>query len=224
SPVPNNLSFRADVVRTYAKTQLRNAALTTVGIDPTFEKSFTFNRFYDVRWNLTQGLSLDYNARANAIIDEPDGELDTDYKRDEVLDNLNNFGRMKNFDQSVALNDRLPLDKLPFTDWISADLRYQAGYNWAAGSYNPYLPDSVISLKELYGNTIQNTRERTLTGNMDLTKLYNKVKVLKAINEPPRRRGRNEQADTVRSVTDNKFVTGFLKVLMSVKSINATYS
>src|SRR5690606_39044152 len=47
SPVPNQLTFRAEAVRTFAKTQLRNADLTTVGIDPTFEKSFTFNRFYD---------------------------------------------------------------------------------------------------------------------------------------------------------------------------------
>ena len=224
SPLPSSLDFRADVVRTFAKTQLRNANLSTVGIAPTFEKSFTFNRFYDVRWNLTQGLSLDYNARAHAIVDEPYGALDSDNERDEVLDNLKNFGRMENFDQSVALNYRLPLDKLPFTDWISADFRYAAGYNWASGSYNPYLADSVVSLKELYGNTIQNTRERTLAGNLDLTKLYNKVKILKEINEPPRRRGRNEEADTIKSITDNKFLTGALKFLMSVKSINMTYS
>src|SRR5690606_25316941 len=61
SPVPTNLAFRADVVRTFAKTQLRNANLGIAGIDPTFEKSFIFNRFYDLRWNLTRGLSFDYN-------------------------------------------------------------------------------------------------------------------------------------------------------------------
>ena len=224
SPVPASLAFRADVVRTFARTQLRNSNdIFGVGLEPTFEKSFTFNRFYDLRWNLTRGLSLDYNARANAIVDEPDGDLDTEAKKDEVFDNLKNFGRMKSFDQSVALNYRLPLDKLPFTDWISAEARYAAGYNWTSGAYNPYLPDTVVSLKEIYGNTIQNTREKTLTGNMDLTKLYNKVKILNTINNPPRK-GRNAKADTVKSVADNKFLTGFLKVIMSVKSVNLTYS
>src|SRR5690606_38183349 len=133
------------------------------------------------------------------------------------------FGRMKTFDQSVALNYRLPLDKLPFTDWISTDIRYAAGYNWTAGAYNPYLPDTVVSFKELFGNTIQNTRERTVTSNFDLTKLYNKVKVLNEINAPPRR-SRNPAADTVKRVTDNKFLTGILRLLMSLNSVNATYS
>lgn len=223
SPVPTNLAFRADVVRTFAKTQLRNANLGIAGIDPTFEKSFIFNRFYDLRWNLTRGLSFDYNARANAIVDEPFGDLDTDTKKNEVWDNLMSFGRMKSFDQSVAFNYRVPLDKLPFTDWISSDVRYVAGYNWNSGSYNPYLEDSVQSLKELYGNTIQNTREQSISGNVDMMRLYNKVKVLNRINNPPRR-GRATEADTVRSITDNKFVTGFLKVLMSLKSVNLTYS
>src|SRR5690606_18599737 len=97
SPVPTNLAFRADVVRTFAKTQLRNANLGIAGIDPTFEKSFIFSRLYGLRCNLTRGLSFDYNARANAIVDEPFGDLDTDTKKNEVWDNLMSFGRMKSF-------------------------------------------------------------------------------------------------------------------------------
>jgi len=46
NPVPSNLSFRADLDRRFTRTQLRNGDLTTDGIDPFFEKYFTFNRLY----------------------------------------------------------------------------------------------------------------------------------------------------------------------------------
>ncbi len=51
-----------------------------------------------------------------------------------IWENLKNLGRNTNFDQLAAINYRLPLDKFPLTDWISADARYAAGYTWTAGS------------------------------------------------------------------------------------------
>ena len=66
SPIPNNISVRFDLDRRFVKTQFRNENLTTEGIVPNFEKFFTFNRVYNVRWGLTKSLSMDYAARANA--------------------------------------------------------------------------------------------------------------------------------------------------------------
>ena len=132
SPIPSNFSFRADVDRRFVKTQLwgvdENNNLTINGIEPNYEKLFTFTRVYNLRWNLSRGLSLDYSARALAIVDEPEGELDTSEKRDQVKDNLLDLGRLKNFDQTLALNYRLPLDKNSFyrldkcRPWLSHQL------------------------------------------------------------------------------------------------------
>ena len=97
SVLPSNFSFRADLNRRFVKTQFRNSDLTTTGIRPIYDKFFTFNRFYTLRWALTNNLSIDYMARANTIVDEPFGDLDTEEKKDVVLTNLKNFGRMKNF-------------------------------------------------------------------------------------------------------------------------------
>ena len=139
SPVPSNISLRADVDRRFIKTQLwgvdANNNLTIEGIDPYFEKTFTFNRIYNLRWNLTRSLSLDYSARALAVIDEPEGDIDSETKRQQVWDNLKDLGRLKNFDQTIGLNYRLPLDKIPFTDWVSADVGYNINYSWTAGGF-----------------------------------------------------------------------------------------
>jgi cell surface protein SprA len=48
SLTPRSVTVRGDLDRTFTKTQLRSADLTTFGILPMYEKSFLFNRLYDV--------------------------------------------------------------------------------------------------------------------------------------------------------------------------------
>ena len=217
SPMPSNLSVRADLDRRFIRTQYRNDDLTTVGIQPNYEKFFTFNRTYSLKWNLAKSLSLDYNARANAIIDEPEGDIDTDAERQIIWENLKNLGRMKNFDQQVSANYRVPFDKLPITDWFNADLRYRVGYTWQAGA---------LSQQADFGNIIENNRERNVTGKVDMVKLYNKVGILKTINTPKRSGtpSRNQTPDTTKAAGPGKFVSGLLRLAMSVRSFNVTYT
>jgi cell surface protein SprA len=221
SPFPNNLSMRADLDRRFTKRQLRNGDLTTEGIDPYFEKYFNFDRSYNLRWSIFKSVSLDYTARANAIIDEPEGDLNTQAKRDSVWNNLKNLGRLKRFDQTFSANYRLPLDKIPFTNWMSADLRYSAGYNWEGASF-----DQI----EEFGNTISNNRDRSITSKVDMVKLYNKVGFLKKINAPTRRNSNSRtratavKKDTTARKGDNKLVKGILRLAMSLRSVNLTFS
>jgi len=244
--LPSNISIRADLDRSFGKKIYRNSAGsygTFSYSPPNYLKYFTFNRQYSMRWNISRGLSFEYNARANAIIDEPEGDIDTDAKRDSIVTNLKSLGRMKDFDQMFTVNYTLPLDKFPVTDWLSAEYRYQASYNWRAGPIN--IPDAVALEKNLqdipdyldFGNTIQNSRENNVTGKIDMVKLYNKIKFLKDLNTPARPAARQpatrpagtpagpttrQQPDTVKTAPG--FVKGIARLLMSLRSINGTYS
>ena len=245
SLLPSNISVRADLDRSFGKKIYRNSAGTYGTFSysqPNYLKYFTFNRQYNLRWNISRGLSVEYNARANAVVDEPEGDIDSRVKKDSVLNNLKNLGRMKDFDQTVTLNYTLPLDKFPVTDWLSTEYRYQAGYNWRAGPVN--IPDAIALAKNLqdlpdsldFKNTIQNSRENNFTGKIDLVKLYNKIQFLKTLNTPPRPPARQPVArpgvplrpaappkpDTVK--TTPGLLKGFARLLMSLRSINATYS
>ncbi|BDD11305.1 cell surface protein SprA [Fulvitalea axinellae] len=227
SPIPSSVSVTAEVDRRFVRTQLRNEKMTIEGIDPTFDKYFYFNRSYALRWNLTNSLSMNYNARVNAIVDEPLGDLNTQAKKDSVRRNFMNFGRIKNYNQQLSFNYRLPLDKLPLTDWMSADASYDVGYNWEAGPLpDPEEPDLY------FGNTIENNRQYGLTGKVDFVKLYNKNKFLKSLNGRKRSsrsssrqkgahiRKKNEE-DTVR---DFKALKGLARLMMSLRSVNFNYT
>ncbi|MEO9872591.1 T9SS outer membrane translocon Sov/SprA [Ekhidna sp.] len=213
SPVPSNFSFSTTLRRDFRLTQYYNNDLTTVGVDPLFEKTFTFVRNYGFRWDFTKSLGLTYSATANAIIDEPEGivegDIDTPFERQYVWDEILNLGRMKNFNQSIALNYALPLDKIPFVDWLSSDARYSVGYGWIAGAIDQGVdtPDSLF-----FGNFINNQRTIGLTARVDMNKLYDKVTFLKNANTPP------AQGESISP--GNKA----LRFLMMLKSINGTYS
>lgn len=219
--IPSNLSARADLDRRFVKTQLRNADLTITGIDPFYEKYFAFNRNYNLRWNLFKSLGIDYSARVIAIVDEPEGDINTQAKKDSVINNIKNLGRMKNFDQTIAVNYKLPIDKFPLTDWISADVRYSVGYNWIAGS---------VSQADSLGNIINNTRERGVNGKFDLVGLYNKIPILKQVNTPARSKSTRGGGPTTKvdsaalRSSQGKAGKGLLRLLMSVRSVNFTYS
>ncbi|HEY3430054.1 MAG TPA: cell surface protein SprA, partial [Cyclobacteriaceae bacterium] len=215
SLMPSNISVRADLDRSFIKNVYRNSLSSSA---PIYQKYFLFNRLYNVKWNLSKNLSLDYSARANAIIDEPEGEGKE--VNDEIKKNLKNFGRMKNFNQSFTINYVVPLDKIPLTDWVGAEYRYQANYDWRAGPL--FDPNDTLSLD--FENIIQNSRDQTITGRLDMVKLYNKIKFLKDINSPPKptRPNAKQPVDTVRSTP--AVVKGFLRLLMSLRSINGTYT
>ncbi len=226
SYMPSNLSFRTDLDRRFIRTQLRNSDLTTTGIRPTYEKYFTFNRMYNLRWSITRGLSFDYNARANTLIDEPPGDLDTPAKRQVLWDNFKKFGRMKNFDQNMSFNYRLPLNKLPLTDWLSADARYAIGYSWTAGAWSAI---DTLNTQRYLGNITQNHRDMGMTSKIDFVKLYNKSKFLKAVNTPPRRRSNARSRPSARDTTSEKpkemkFAKGLVRFLMGLRSINISYT
>jgi cell surface protein SprA len=179
TPLPSSITVRADLLRNFTRQQLRSTDIFAP-VSPallTYQKSLLFNRQYAVRWLPFRSFSIDYSATASAVVDEPRGEIQGNrVKRDSVVNNVLQFGRLKTFNQNIRFGYKLPLDKLPFTDWLQADVSYTAGLNWSA---------SPLALQDTLGNVLQNSRDRAINGRIDLLKLYNKVKFLQKINTPP---------------------------------------
>jgi cell surface protein SprA len=232
NPLPTNVSIRGELDRSFTKLVYRNSNSDAASSLPNFQKYLVFNRFYTARWSLTKSLTLDYNSRVNAIIDEPDTdpeggrsrilnrEISAKEYRDSVLTNLKNFGRMKNFEQTVTANYTLPFEKIPVTNWIGADYRYNVTYSWRAG---PVERKDSLRL----GNIIQNAQDQGINGRIDLIKLYNKIGFLKAINAPKRPSApvtKKAVADTVKKPPELGAIKGLLRLLMSVRNISGTYT
>lgn len=222
SLMPSVISFRSDLDRSFIKTQYRSSDLTTNGIMPNFEKYFLFNRYYDLTWNLTKNMTLTYRAQANAIIDEPYGDLNSEVKKDSVWRSIQKLGRMKNYQQDIKFTYRLPLDKIPLTDWLSADATYNVGYQFQANSYA-----LLDSNNTAFGNIVRNNRERGLIGRVDLVRLYNKIRYLRFANTPsPVRKNFARSPGDVEDIqrSENKLLKSATRLLMTVRGINVSYT
>ena len=230
SLLPNSVTIRADMDRSFFKTQLRDAVIgstsarpeISVTQAPLIEKYWLFNRLYNASWNLSKSLVTRYTANVQAIIDEPYGEIDTDAERDSVRQSLQRFGRTRNFDQRIENTWQLPLAKTPLTDWMTAQLQYDIQYRFQANSFN--IRDT---LGIPFGNTAQNRRTLGLTGRVDFVALYNKVRYLKFANSP-----RAPRRDIARSPGDFEDVeepaNGLLKAatraLLTVRGIRYSWA
>lgn len=172
---PSQISIKADVFRQFGAVRPRNVGGGPYKIPETYNKYFTFDRFYIVQWNLSRSLSLDFNAVNNARIDEPFGRIDTRDKKDSVRQNLFKGGRNTSYRQDITLAWNVPTQKIPLLSWTSLRASYNTKYNWEAASL--LARTAEINL----GNTLGNTQTRTVNGELKFEELYNKSRLLRAI-------------------------------------------
>ena len=179
-PMPTQISYRTDLYRHYKEVQARNLTNPNMIIPRTFDKEFLWNKYFDINYNLTRSLKLDFSSQGTSRIDEPAGRInrsDDDYemKRDSIITNILNLGRPVLYHHTFNASYVAPINKIPLLNWVSATGRYQAQYDWYAGP----LTDESIKL----GNTAENARVAQLNGQVNMLNLYNKVPFLKEVNK-----------------------------------------
>lgn len=233
--LPKQLGFRTIIDRMYNESLMRRKTKALIIIEPTYIKTFQWNRNYDLRWDIARSLKFDYRAMVQARVEEPAGIIDKsstgyiDY-RDTVMRSIRNFGSMNNFNQNYNLSWTIPINKIRILNWVSATARYGGTYQWMiAPRATPFL-----------GNSIENSNKIQFNGSANLTMLYNKVKYLKKINQNSRRGsmqvgggrlklppadGSNNADSTKTKKNWGKIVLDqSLKLMMMVKNVSLSYN
>ncbi|MES2416603.1 MAG: cell surface protein SprA [Bacteroidota bacterium] len=204
SLLPSAINFRIDLDRFYAENTLRNNDPNNfLPINTTFNKNFLVSRVYGIAWNLTNSLSLDFDATNYSIIDEPDGRIEG-LKRDTLWQNLKRLGRTTDYSHNVNVTYKLPIDKIPGLDWLSIATTYGTTFNWQTEPLST-LRDPTINL----GNTIQNSHIVQINPNLNLTGLYNKFGFI------------NRSLNSTDSV--KKFSDVLIGLVTSIKNIKVSF-
>lgn len=179
-PYPSRVSFSTYFDRSYQEMKMRDINTEAIlKIDSTINKDFRWDRKYNVKWDLSRSLKLDYSATNVARIDEPAGgydwfEDDNERWRDSVWQNITQFGRNMNFTQSFDASYQLPINKIPFFNWITINTSYGSTYSWVRGEI---LRDPTRNL----GSTIKNSNTIKGSANINLRSIYNNIGYLKRL-------------------------------------------
>jgi cell surface protein SprA len=227
--VPSLLSFRADITRQFGATRIRNVGGDgTFKLPETYNKYFTFDRYYGLKWDLTKSISIDFNAVNNARIDEPIGRLNSEAKKDTMWRNFFKLGRTTNYYHSANVTYTLPTNKLPLTSWTNVALGYSFDYRWTGASL----------LAKYLGNAIENTQQKTVMAEFKFSDLYNRSKWLRKFSTTPQRKpqtaqnknappGKNQPGKQDNSSSDEEIspiLKAVMKPLLMLKRINVDYS
>ena len=224
---PRSVSFQTSMDRGYAESLMRGRSEGLIILEPNYVKSFDWDRMYDVRWDFTRALRLEFNANTMARIDEPEGAID-DEARDIILQNIRSLGRTTFYNHRATLTYNIPLNRLPLVDFINANTSYGADFDWIAA------PRAAEDL----GNTIENSQTLRLNVNANLVNLYNKVGFLQRANQGGGRGGGGQQGrggpqppgeareeeESERPNYAEIVVNRLLRTMMSVRNLSINYT
>ena len=165
-----------------------------------------------------------------------------------VNNSLRTFGDNMNYNHVGNVSFKWPFKKFPLTDWISLTTRYTGNFDWTRAPLA--LDNDTLSV----GNIAQNSRVLAWSGKLNFISLYNKVPYLKKVNKKygnsrgsrtrsnatkdgPKDKSRTEKGEKTKSEQGDKdkkskkekdngsvILDQFARVLMSVKSVNATFN
>jgi cell surface protein SprA len=221
--MPTVFGVQFSVDRQFGAYRPRNLGGPEDILPETFNKFFTFDRLYTLKWDFTRSLSLSFNATNKSWIDEDSGRLSARGRR-EMWGRFFRGGRNVLYNQNVNLSYVLPTTKIPALDWTKIQATYASTYTWTTASL----------LAPSFGNSIQNSQQRMVTADLDFTRLYDKWKLLKGLDAGPPRTPNNGRPDTARGKRPAvppppaSKLTGFpkaiAKIFTSLKRITLNYS
>ena len=179
--LPTNISFLTTISRYYYELQTRSEVDVDFKLPVSVSKNFIWDRQFSLAWNFTKSLSVNFNSNTSARIDEPMGAVNRKlfpdkYKewKDTVIQSLMHMGTPWSYNQSFVATYRAPFSRIPFLDWLTGNVSYNATYRWDRGS-----EVDGISM----GNSIANQAALNMDGRLNFENIYKKFKYTKAVDQ-----------------------------------------
>ena len=135
---------------------------------------------------------------------------------DTIWNNVWKLGRTTNYRQTMNINYQVPLNKIPITNFMSLNTRYNSTFNWIA---------APLSMSDL-GNTIQNSRSIQYNGQINLNNLYNKVPYFRKVNQRNSQRKRIKNSNKESDENKDRYVIfkHITRFALGLKNISINYS
>ncbi|MEZ4854031.1 MAG: cell surface protein SprA [Flavobacterium sp.] len=230
--LPNNISFSSNIIRQYNRQKFRLVDVEGIGLDPLYRRNYFFNYNYGFNYAIAKSLRINYTASSSNIVrnyldiyGNPNNELD-------IWDNYWDVGESNQHNQQLVVNYDLPLNKIPFLNFLKSTYTYTGDYNWqrSTDAFSRF-EDENGTIWNL-GNTVQNASSHKLNIAMNMDVFYKyigltgkkKPKNNKKPDAAPKPGQKITANNTVVKDKENGFITALKGVLMSVKNIQANYN
>ncbi|MFV0305566.1 MAG: cell surface protein SprA [Moheibacter sp.] len=194
NPLPTRFSFRTDIDRTYTERQYRDLNQffggTAYLFPVAFSNNFLFSWQYNVGFDLTKSLRLDYTSSTRTL---NDGSRFEYADKGLIWNNFFEVGRPVNYDHQIQLNWKTPLHLFPYMNFANLELGVTNSYNWQARS-TVFLNAPNTDGQGL-GNIAQNASNFNMLGDFDMSKFYKEFRGYEKMDSI--KRGRKREIDSL---------------------------
>ena len=212
--LPSTISVNSNIIRSYNEQNSRSLVESLPDLPTLKQRNFMFDWDYNVGYNLTKSLQFNFRALNSYVYDDFDRSDDIT-----LYDNFFTLGRPQHYHQTLNGTYKIPIDKLPFLNFIRADYAYTADFDWQASSQ---------SYIEQVGNSIQNSNTHNLSVDLDFNRFYKNIGLTKLLSKKKKSTSSRIQSTANASKIKNKkggnsFAKTALGILMSVKKARISY-
>jgi cell surface protein SprA len=234
--LPKNIGVNTNITRNYNEQLSRNLVPGLSQLPTLRQRNFLFDWDYTIGYDVSKALKVNFRAANKHIYDS--FEADDTIEDDEItlFSNFFNMGRVNNYSQKLDATYKLPIDKLPYLGFATADYTYTANFNWQAG---PRSKDANGEVTSLVGNSIQNANTQSLSTKFNMTKFYKEIGLQKLFSSKKKRKKakkinkgnkfakakpRIRRSSRKKKTTQQKIADASYALLTSLKSVNIGYS
>ncbi|WP_236778422.1 cell surface protein SprA [Pseudalgibacter alginicilyticus] len=239
--LPASFTVNTDFNRQFNKQKFREVELGggNIGIEELFRRNYTFDFQYAINYNITKSLQLNFTASNNNIVRNYFKDNIINGEQDPLLDvwdGFFDFGDPNRQSQNLGITYKLPLNKIPTLSFIDATYQYSGDFQWQKGS-DLYGELEIDGETYDLGNTVQNANVHNLNTNLDMTKLYRYLGLVKKTVRRTTVRTRstpqglpnvNNNANTTKpksnSNSGTKILNAGIDVITSLKRLQVNYS
>ncbi|MBU3820921.1 cell surface protein SprA [Flavobacteriaceae bacterium XHP0103] len=238
--LPTSFTVNSNINRQFNRQKFRDIDLggNNIGIEELFRRNYTFDFQYTINYALTNSLQFNFTAANNNIVrnyfkdgilnGEQDPELD-------VWDGFLDFGDPNRQMQTLGVTYQLPINKIPTFEFIDATYQYTGDFLWQKGS-DLYGNLEIDGQTYDLGNNIQNSNSHNFNSNLDMTRLYRYLGLVKkpitrarttnTSRGGPPAAGQDNNASQTNSnkQTGTKIMNAGIDILTSIKRIQFNYT
>ena len=166
--IPSTISVNSNIIRSYNEQLARSLIVGLPQLPTLKQRNFLFDWDYTVGYNLTKSLQFNFRATNNYVYDDflPSDDV-------KIFDKFFTMGRPNHYHQSLTGTYKVPINKLPYLNFINADYNYTADFDWQASSK---------SYVATIGNIIQNANTSTIGMDFNFNKFYKIIGLTKLMN------------------------------------------
>ncbi|MCU0328037.1 MAG: cell surface protein SprA [Chitinophagales bacterium] len=175
--LPSAVVINNRIERLYSEFDQRRQSFDAFQIPTLYNKNFIWNRSYNLTYSPIRPINITYSAHNFSRIDEPQGAIDNQEKRDSIWNSITSFGRTMQFKQNLNATYQIPLEKIPFLYFANANANYNSGFEWHTGARVRNQFGEIIQSPQ--GNNIKTNQSYGASLKLQLDKLYEKVPVFR---------------------------------------------